>query len=74
MGGSCKAEGGGYHFTFNAQCLQGSYQGEGAIGKNREIFNPQVLCKFLFKLLMKRAFIREDPVGPDFFQVNGEFL
>ena len=62
------------HFPGDAQRLQGGDQSNGAIGKQRQVLDAKVVAQRLFQLLVKRATIGQNFVGPDFFEVGNELF
>lgn len=51
----------------DTQSLQGSDQGNGAVGKQRQVLDAKVVAQRLLQLLVKRATIGQNFVSPDFF-------
>ena len=49
----------------DAQGLQGGYQCDGAIGKERQVLHTQVFAQRLLKLLVKWPTVCEDLIGPN---------
>ncbi|MOA59258.1 hypothetical protein D3C78_1838310 [compost metagenome] len=74
MGGRDEGVGRGDDFAGDAQCLQRGDQGQGAIGKQRDVFHPEVIGQFLLQLLMKGAAVGQALAVPDLLQVGNELL
>ena len=74
VGGRDEGIRGGNHFTRNSQRLQGGNQGNGTVGKQREMFHAQIRTQRLFQLLVKWTAIRQYLAIPYFFQVWQELV
>ena len=64
----------GNHFARDAQGLQSSNQGNGAVGKQGEMLHTQIFAQRLLQLLVERAAIGKHFAFPYFLQIGDKLF